>query len=191
MANNTGKFGFKYVGNLLGTGPVTIKCVIPTSESGASYNGDAVYFTGTMSAAADGKYYPQVKVATNAVLIGGVIRNHVVTKATDAIYGTAATQRLVEVEISPYALFEIREDENIGVAGCGGSYDLSASTSGSTITGLSGMALDSSTSNPASADNQLRVIDTVRDDDNDPTAATARWIVMINDHQLTGQTIGF
>lgn len=192
MANNTGKYGFKFVGDLItGAEPHVRKCIIPSSESGTSYNGDMVYLSGTMTAASDGKYYPTVLLATASTNILGAIRNHVPNLSTDALRGTASTNRLVEVIWSPNALYQVRETGTVGVAGLGGSYDLSAATAGSAITGLSGMALDSASTNPTSAENQLRIVDTIRDGQNDPTLATAEWIVVINDWQLAQNTVGF
>lgn len=101
-------------------------------------------------------------------------------------YRAASTAKYVYVVDDPNALFVVQEDGNIGTAAVGLNCDVTIAA-GSTITGNSGMELDSSETN-TTATLQLKIIEAVQAENNDSTAANAKWIVKINNHQLNSGT---
>lgn len=122
----------------------------------------------------------------------GVCVGVVVTRATAQTehpgYLPATTAGNILVCEGPDILYEIQEDGNMGASGAqavvGSNGDIVAG-SGSTTTGRSAHELDSSdvTAKDASAASaQLRVVAVVDREDNDGTAANAKWIVRINEH---------
>lgn len=105
-------------------------------------------------------------------------------------YHPASTAGYILVADDPDLLFEIQEDGvggAMGVNAIGRNVDLIAGT-GSTVTGQSGWMADSSTLQTTNT-LQLRIEDSVRRLDNDPSLTLAKWLVSINLHakrNLTG-----
>lgn len=84
-------------------------------------------------------------------------------------------------------MYEIQDDSDGGAltaASVGLNADIVVGT-GSTTTGTSAMELDSSTVNTTSA--QLRILGLSHRADNE-IAANAKWLVMINEHELKSTT---
>lgn len=153
---------------------------VDSSNSTAIFPGDFVKLED------DGNVAPAA--ATDSIL--GVCIGVKVDRAVAATehpgYLPASTAGNVRVAVGKDYIYEIQEDGNATAAVVGSNADIVAGA-GSTTTGLSAHELDSSdaTTNdgsPASA--QLRIIDYVRKEDNDITLSNAKFVVMINEHQL-------
>lgn len=161
---------------------------VPASDGTALFPGDPVFMNGTASA--DGT--PQCIKATAAggAFISGVVVAVLPTTRESTTYRVASTLRRVLVCDDPNVEFEIQEDA-VGGALAVTSTGLNADWidgAGSTVTGQSGVQLDSST---AATTNtlQLRILGFVKREDNEIGNANAKMRVAINLHtkrNLTG-----
>jgi hypothetical protein len=159
------------------------KYYIPSTDGTAVFVGDAVKSAG--SADADG--IPTVAQAAAGDAIRGVVVGVIPVTSSSTIYREASTSRYVLVADSPDILFEIQEDSGGGALAAtdvGNNADIVVG-SGSTTTGTSGMELDSSTKNTTSA--QLRIVELIQTADN-AIGTNAKWLVKINEHELTSTT---
>lgn len=158
----------------------------------AIFTGDAVISGG--SADASGKY-PTVKRAAAGEALRGVVigvsdQPYIAVDQNDLnrAYSPASTAGYCLVVDDPDVIFEIQEDNDggdISADDVGSNSDLVA-TAGSTVTGLSGMELDSSVT-AAGATAQLRILGLANKEDND-LGAHAKWDVLINEHELKSTT---
>lgn len=167
---------------------------IPSSYGSNLFIGDPVVPTGT----SDANGIPNVTLATaggGAFLIGcivGIVQagEPIIAVTRDLpVYHTASTQQYVLVADDPELMFRMQEDGLGGAMGVNasmGNVDLIAGT-GSTVTGLSGWLLDSSTVNTTST-LQMRLLWPMRSSDNDPTLIASKWLARINNHALTRTT---
>ena len=106
-------------------------------------------------------------------------------------YRPASTERVAYVADDPNQLFEIQADGAIPAASIGLNAVLIFTHAGSTITGLSGVELDTTSDAPAAdASNQLTILRAVNRVDNDTTLTHAKVIVRINNHTEAHGVIG-
>lgn len=189
MANVNTPFGMRPVRYRNGTpwnGGAT-RYFVPSTDATALYLGDPVIIAG--SADADG--VPTVTLATagsGAYLLGAVVAVDPVDGAgasgrDSTTYRAASTARYVWVADSPDVIFEMQEDAvggALAVTDVGLNADL-VSGNGSTITGLSGFQLDTSTKATTNT-LQLRIIGFSRRVDNEVGSANAKVEVEINLH---------
>lgn len=106
-------------------------------------------------------------------------------------YNPASTERLCWVADDPNQVFEIQADGAIPAASIGLNAVLIYTHSGSTITGLSGAELDTTSDAPAAdASNQLSILRAVNRLDNDTTLTHAKVLVRINNHTEAHGVIG-
>jgi hypothetical protein len=105
-------------------------------------------------------------------------------------HNPASTERVVFVCDDPDMIFEMQADGAVAAASMGLNAVLIATHSGSTVSGLSGMELDTTSDVPAAdASNQLLIVRAVNREDNDTTIAHAKVEVLINCHtQAPGST---
>ncbi len=192
MANTSRVNGFKPVRHMNGSpynGQVNIY-EIAAGDTALTNIGDLVKLAD--NDATDG--YPAVERfgTSGAITSGfgvGVVVGFVVNAAAslDIPTGnsrTASTKRFALVADSPDLIMEVEEDSvggNIALASIGLNAGFDASV-GSTVTGASGMMLDSS-SVAATATLPLRLIGLVKRVDN-AQGANARWLVGWNLHQF-------
>lgn len=101
-------------------------------------------------------------------------------------YRAADAAGYVLVVDDPNAYFEMQEDGNAGVAAVGLNCSLVVGNPSST-TGTSIFEIDSSEVTTDATD-LVKLIEVVQREDNDGTAANAKWIVKINNHQLNAHT---
>lgn len=200
MANPDQYFGLSPVGHIGGAqwNGATMKCYIPasggTSSAVAMFVGDPVCLDG--SADASGQY-PTIKMATagNTNPIAGVITSfEPVSPAYGAtanlnlqiIYRPADTAMYANVCFDPTVLYQIQGDSVAVIAytDVGSCFDFIATHSGNTVTGLSGIELNSSAKTTSASTYQLRLWGAVTDPTNDISAVNARWLVSINLNQL-------
>lgn len=183
---------------------------IPSSYATAVYIGSAVVRTGTANTAAvtttgavggavtfDIGTLPEVNVVTagdNNPITGVVVRvGYDASDDARAPYGKASTQRVVWVEDNPNVLFEIQADGAVAATAVGLNAVLIDTHAGSTVTGLAGTELDTTSDVPAAdASNQLRIVAISRDPmRNDTTAANTCVYVKINRHtEAADQVLG-
>ena len=101
----------------------------------------------------------------------------------DKQYNAASTERIVYVEDDPDVIFEIQANGAIPAASIGLNAQYIFTHSGSTVTGRSGVELDTTSNPPATtATDQLRILRAVNRIDNDTTLTHAKVEVMINLH---------
>jgi hypothetical protein len=153
--------------------------VIPASDGTAVFIGDAVKSAGS----ADAEGVPTVARAAAGDAVRGVVVGVLPDTRESLPYRAASTLRKVLVADDPDLVFEIQEDSVGGALTAdeaGENADLIVAA-GSTLSGRSGMELDSSTHTTSSA--QFRILRLVRRPDNE-IGANAKWEVAINEHEL-------
>lgn len=106
-------------------------------------------------------------------------------------YNPASTERIAYVCDDPTVLFEIQADGAIPAASIGLNAVFIYTHSGSTVTGLSGVELDTTSDVPAAdASNQMTIMKAKNSFDNDTTLTHAKVIVRINNHTEAHAVIG-
>lgn len=188
MANVSRIVGADYIGSLLGH-PVNAKitpCLFVDTDNTASFIGDFVKSTGTDAAyPTTGLRYPVVTQAAATETLRGFIVGFA-PDPTDLsnLYRKAATLRLAYVCDDPYALFIMQRDGTSAATDVGKNTDIVVGA-GNTITGMSGMYLNSSV---GSSTAQIRIIATVPAIDNAMTTTYTKYICMINEHEFKSTT---
>lgn len=197
MANVNKVNGFRPVGSLTGApynGSVT-RYVVAAADTTALFVGDLVSLDGSTGT---GDYLgvrgvTQGVTATNAALVGAIVGFDIsVTNLDTPQYRAASTQRGVWVADDPNAYFVAQEDGDTDPlemtdAGLNVQFIVAA---GSTITGASGMQIDSTTHTTVST-TPLKLVGPLLVTDNELTSAGqayTRWVVKINNHQLASGT---
>jgi len=103
-------------------------------------------------------------------------------------YRAASTERVLWVADDPDLMFEIQADGTLTADSMGLNAVLIATHSGSTVTGLSGIELDTTSDVPAAdASNQLLIHRLSPRTNNDLASANAVVEVTINNHTMTGE----
>lgn len=106
-------------------------------------------------------------------------------------YSPASTEGVCWVADDPYQVFEIQADGPIPATSMGLNAVLIYTNAGSTVTGLSGAELDTTSDPPAAdASNQLTILRAVDREDNDTTLTHAKVLVRINNHTNAHGAIG-
>lgn len=192
MANVDFRQGLRPVGHLLGLSwnSSAQKCYIPSTDTSIGvFVGDAVDLAG--SADATGAYPTVVRVtvgATNPIygVVIGVEPDPSV--GLNIVYRQNSTSRYVWVIRDPFVIYEIQACSSavIGAASVGLNAVLVATHTGDTVTGLSGLELDSGVATAPASDStyQLTILGASDDPKNDISAVNARWHVLINLHRL-------
>jgi hypothetical protein len=155
-----------------------------SGDATAIFRGDFVKLAGS----ADTEGLPTVvQAAATDTLLGVVVGFEADLSNLSLLHCTASTNRVLLVADDPNTIFSIQEDSVGGAltaAEVGENADITVGT-GSTVTGLSGMELDSSDHKTATA--QLRILRL------DPTpgnevGTNAKYLVVINEHVLKSTT---
>lgn len=165
---------------------------IPAADATATFVGDLVKLHSGDTT--DVVNFPTViRAAASDALIGvvvGFVPDYANLNA--APFRAASTLRIAMVADDPNLLFEAEEDgavDPLELQDLGHNVNFVA-TAGSTVTGQSGMVIDSDT-HAVTATLPLKLMEAKRAADNeilvDGQAAT-RWIVKINNHQLGSST---
>lgn len=193
MANADAPFGLKPVRYLSGApynGAANRYYIPATDTDAAVYVGSLVKLTG--GADADGIPVVTGNVATGNPVVGVVVSVVPVT-ADSTIYRANSTARYVMVADDPNLVFEVQEDSDGGAlaaTAAGGTATLTGFTSGSTVTGLSAIEIDSSgLSETSDTDDDVRIIQMVQRPDN-AVGANAIWRVRLNVHQYVNAAVG-
>lgn len=188
MANADTPFGLRPVRHRNGApynGAVT-RYYVPASDSTALFIGDPVIVAGGGDAAG-------VPTVTRATAAGGAYITGVVVAvepetADSLTYRAASTARYVLVADDPDLMFEIQEDA-VGGALAAADLGLNADiiiAAGNTLTGRSGVELDTSTKATTNT-LQLRIHSFVQRADNE-IGANAKVLVTINLHSVRNLT---
>lgn len=159
---------------------------VPSSDATAIYVGDMVKLAG--SADADG--VPSVTKASSTNVVVGVVVGVEAETRDSTVYRPASEERYVMVCTDPSVLFEIQEDSD-GGALAATSVGLNANFvdgGGSTVTGKSGIELDSSTA-ATTATLDFQIVRLSRRPDNE-IGTNAKWLVRLNNHQYVDGTTG-
>jgi hypothetical protein len=189
MANTDRPKGAVLVGTLSGGGSVSgrmRKRPVDSSNATAIFPGDFVILED------DGNVAPYTGTG-GGVLLGvcmGVVVDRTVAETEHPGYLPATTAGNILVAEGTDLLFEVQDDGGATpTAAIIGSHIDVAATAGSTTTGSSAHELLMSSltdASPGAA--QLKIVDYVHADDNDPTAVNAKWIVSILSNVFTDTT---
>lgn len=175
------------------------------TDAVALFIGSPVTSTGTANAAAVGNYkIGELETVKHAAAAGNTPPWTGVVVAVDplegaggvgrdsTIYCAASTERVVWVADDPNLIFQMQEDDDgaaIAVADIGMNFDVIATSAGSTVTGISGWEIDSS-SNLTTATGDIQVLNLSRINDNNFGDGNLKWDVRINLHRYAGATLG-
>lgn len=184
MANADAAFGLRPVGGLDGSpyNGGTIRCVIPSSDSTATFIGDFVKLTGSAVTTADGTFPAVIQGTAAAEIFGVVTAFEANADDLGAQYRKASTQRFCQVVPALDNLFAVQADEDIEVGDIGQTADLTV-VAGSTVTGLSGIELDSS---DIGTGGNVQILGVYNAPDNDLSTNNPVVIVRINESSLRG-----
>lgn len=191
MANKDAPFGLKPIRHLNGNpwNGVTQRCLVEDSYATALFIGDPVIVTG-VAGSDDTTGLPVINKATagDTNRIYGVITSFEVDPSNlENKHIPASTGGYANVCIDPDVVFIIQDDA--GATLDGGSISdnavISTSTSGSTVTGLSGVELAAATTPASDASYQLLILDVYKSPDN-ALGANCIWEVLISNHVLRG-----
>lgn len=205
MANKDASFGLRPIKHKSGApynGSVN-PYYIPSTYATALFVGDPVVKTGTsntavVSVGGGGKFQigtlPEINKATagDGNLITGVIVAFCPLPTNLALqYNTASTERVALVCDDPDVVFEIQADGAIAVTQVGLNANLIFTNAGSTVTGLSGVELDTSSDAPdADASNQLTIQRVVNREGVEAASAWTVVEVKINQHTEASGALG-
>ena len=179
MANTSIVNGLTPVKHLDGSpwNGATRRYAILAADGTATFIGDAVKHAGT----ADANGVPAVvQAAAGDTILGVVVGFEVNPDNLTQLHRLASTLRYALVCDAPDVIYEIQEDNTatFAITMIGENADLVVAA-GSTVTGLSGMQLNTTTHVATTA--QLRILGVVQSPDN-AVSANAKLEVLINEH---------
>jgi hypothetical protein len=195
MANVNRVNGFQPVKTITGApwNGQSTKYVVAAADTTALFVGDLVKLAGTTGTGDYLGIRGVTQAAAGDACVGVVVGFDVNVNSLDTPqYRTASTQRGVMVVDDPNVLFVAQEDGDtdpleMADAGLNVNFIVAA---GSTVTGASGMQIDSNTETTL-ATMVLKLIEPLQVSSNELTAAGqsyTRWVVKINNHQLASGT---
>lgn len=186
MANSDAAFGFRPV-NRTGSpyNGATLRVAFAAGDSTATFIGDAVKIAGSGATDNEGSY-PTVAQAAAGDPVFGVIVGFEADPATslEDQYRKASTARYAYMIPAEDAYFEVQADDvgaTLGAADIGLNADFVVGT-GSTVTGMSAMELDTSTKATTNT-LDLQIVSIVPRPDNEVGSANQKVIVRFNDPQ--------
>lgn len=195
MANINKVNGFRPVGTLSGgayTGRVT-RYVVAAADTTILAVGDLVKLAGTTGTGDYAGIRGVTRAAASDAIIGPVVGFDIsVTNLDTPQVRAASTQRAVLVADDPNAYYVAQEDGDttpIAMADVGLNINFIVAAA-STITGASGMQIDSSTVS-TTATLPLKLVAPLAVSDNELTTSGqsyTRWVVKANNHQLGAST---
>lgn len=177
---------------------------VPSTYATALFIGDPVVKTGTsntaeVSAPGAGKFgigtLPEINKATAGdgnPITGVIVGFAPISTNLNLNYNTASTARIVYVCDDPDVVFLIQADGAIAAADVGLNAVLIYTNAGSTVSGLSGVELDTTSDVPAAdASNQLTIQRVYNSETNEAASAWTHVEVKINQHTEANNVIGF
>ena len=193
MANADAAFGLRPVGGLDGSpySGGTIRCVIPSSDGTATFIGDPVKLSGSAVTSSEGTFPAVIQGTADAQFFGVVTAFEANPDDLGAQYRKASTERYCQVVPALDALFAIQASADIVVDDIGNTADFvnaaNVLTAGSTVTGTSGVELDSA--NIGTGLNCL-ILGVYNAPDNDLSTNNPVVIVRLNESSLRGDGSG-
>ena len=195
MANINKVNGFRPVGTLSGghyIGRVT-RYVVDSSDSTILAVGDLVKLSGATGTGELAGIRGVTRAAASDAIVGPVVGFDIsVTNLDVPQVRAASTQRAVYVADDPNAYYVAQEDGDttpIAMASVGLNVNFIVAAA-STITGASGMQIDSSTASTTTT-LPLKLVAPLAVSDNELTTSGqsyTRWVVKANNHQLSAGT---
>ena len=183
MANVNNPYGLRALGNLSATGAQKqYAYTIDDNQAGAIFQGDLVTLVGGYLV----KFAPQTHVSAIGVFNGCFYNDPTTQKPTWKNYypgGINITSGTISASVmdDPNQLFTIQVDGTMTQAAIGNNADVTQSTTGSTVTGVSNMTLNFSTQATTAALN-LKIVG-LYDLPNNALGANAQVVVKINEHR--------
>lgn len=184
MANPDAPFGLCPIGTTDGSDwhGKTREVEFLSSDSTAAFVGDLVKLTGT--GGTDGETPVVTQAAAGDAAVGVIVSfaPDFANESFDSIYRTASTARKALVCFGTDVLYAMQEDSvggSLATTAIGGNADVVVG-SGDTVTGLSGMEIDSSSATTSTA--QLRIHHVDRKPGN-ALGTNCVWVVSINENQ--------
>lgn len=196
MPNSNTPFGLKPVRHLLGLSlnGAIVPMFVPSSYATALFVGDPIIKmaagsnTAVVRAPGAGEFGVGTLPEVNKVTAGATnrITGVIVAFAADPtnltlVHRPASTERIAFVSVDPFIVWEIQADGAIPAASMGLNANFIFTQSGSTVTGLSGVELNSATP-AADGTFQMLIQRAVNRVDNDTTITRAKVEVLLNIH---------
>lgn len=197
MANLDAAFGLRPVGTLNGASwnGRTQRFYIPSTDTNAAvYRGSLVKLTGGGYDEGNGSVVPIVTGnVSSADAVVGVVTSVDPETEDSLIYRANSTSRFVNVCTDPNMIYAVQEDSvssTLAAGAMGATANLTGFTSGSTVTGLSAIEIDSSTlSEVADTDDDVLIVGFDKRPDNE-IGANAVWLVRLNNHAYVDAATG-
>ena len=183
MANVNNPYGLRALGNLSATGAQKqYAYTINDNQAGAIFQGDLVTLVGGYLV----KFAPATHVSAIGVFNGCFYNDPTTQKPTWKNYYPGSiniTTGSIQASVldDPSQLFTIQVNGTMTRAAIGNNADVTGSTTGSTVTGVSAMTLDFATQATTAALN-LKIIG-LYDLPNNELGANAQVVVKINEHR--------
>ena len=183
MANVNNPYGLRALGNLSATGAQKqYAYTIEDSQAGAIFQGDLVTLVGGYLV----KFAPGSHVSAVGVFNGCFYNDPTTQKPTWKNYYPGSiniTTGSIQASVldDPNQLFTIQVNGTMTQAAIGNNADVTGSTTGSTVTGVSNMTLNFSTQATDAALN-LKIVG-LYDLPNNELGANAQVVVKINEHR--------
>ena len=183
MANVNNPYGLRALGNLSATGAQKqYGYTIEDNQSGAIFQGDLVTLVGGYLV----KFAPATHVSAVGVFNGCFYNDPTTQKPTWKNYYPGSiniTSGTISASVidDPNQLFTIQVNGTMTRAAIGNNADVTGSTTGSTVTGVSNMTLNFSTQATDAALN-LKIVG-LYDLPNNELGANAQVVVKINEHR--------
>ncbi len=176
-------FGLIFSHTLSGRAPVTRRYYVPSTDSTALLKGDIVTLVTTTGAMDPKAEVPAVTRAATGNILLGVISGFAPDSSAllTGNYRAASTNRYIDVCVDPEAVYVAQEDAvggSITAALIGAMTNVNIIVaSGSTVTGLSGTMIDSSTTTASAAD--LKVVGVPADGGNNAGALSGGAVLEV------------
>lgn len=174
-----------------------VKCIHIAGDSVALGVGDAVVIntTAATNIGAGPTVMAVKRATTSGAIYGVVVGAEAITEGNGPInlgikYVPASTAQYVNVRPAVEGDLYVLQDDGSAVLGiaCIGQNGNLVVNNCDTATGMSKMYLNASTVATGNATYQLEVMGQLDDPSNDPTLTSAKWIVRINNRQVSGGT---
>jgi len=199
MANTSSAFGLKPVRHLDGSpwnGNV-VKCYKGAGYATALFVGDPVLLSPTLAEKDDTGMHPTVNASAGTdgtIIIGPVVSVEPDPDNLDKVYSPASTAGYVNVCMDPTVIYEVRGDGGGTPTSVfpGQNAVLIATTSGSTLTGLSGFNLDEGTTTaPTTTQSFTLHIMNIKNSADNELGDNAVYEVLLNTcENATGKILG-
>ena len=190
MANQAGNFGFRPVQMLGGAynGQGQQELSIASNETNSIFQGDPVVLNANGSISRGSSAGAELIGIFN----GCFYTDPTTSKPTFSNHypgAIVASDIVANVITDPNVIFEVKvDDANGGIAQVGSTANIATYSAGSTIDGVSNVAIDGSTFATSNGSNFAVYALSTDVDNSDYTAANATILVRINKHQYTDTT---